>query len=71
LVHAPIEGRRLGFIGARGDFVQNLVAQGQDLGFGFGQRGVQPPLNRPPMRDASKPNAWRSVASLLKSVANS
>src|SRR5215475_12447497 len=54
LVHAPINGRRLGLIGPRLDFGQDLVAQGLDLGFGFGQRGVQPPLQGPSMRDAAK-----------------
>src|SRR5215204_1942973 len=54
LVHPPIDNRGLGFLRTGCHFTQELLAQGLDLGFGFGQRCVKSPLKRSAMRDAGK-----------------
>src|SRR5262245_22925149 len=55
LVHPPINSRGLGVVRLRDYIGQQLLAQGGDLGFGFRQCGVEPPLHRASMGDATKP----------------
>ena len=64
LVHPPINRRGLGFVRPWCHFLQNLLTQYGDLSFRFRQGGVQPPLHRAPMRNATKPQPLPQAAIL-------